>query len=328
MSKPYTHAENSVKQFGGKISDYLPIHEFMDSSKASMSDNRHLALTHNSWFIQTVMDRIFGQAIQNSDGRMIPVRDISEQHCFEDFGNNILPSAQDFLQFLTPQPWMSGEGGTPPSRQVVSPAASYRLAIDGNTERAHLVSIPASLYDREICFTGHEMRFFERPITQDFLNLNPCPKGERDTNMNQSAMLDYPREFTCTGCGVFVFEGALKEEIAKCSIEIYRYGKMDKSITLNLADFPSFDESKASSILLKTKHVEGNRRIPDNKLPDDAVFPLPHQQWFKIVPGEPFGVILRWPKSYPKQTRVAITVALSGEMKIPEYKERGERMAM
>ncbi len=115
MAKPYVHAQSSAEKFGGKPEDYIAIHDFMDSSKAAMPDNRHRALTHHTWFITVVLDRVFGPAIKNSDGKMIPTRDIGEQHVAEDYGDKFIPSAQDYLQFMEAKPWMSNAGGYPPS---------------------------------------------------------------------------------------------------------------------------------------------------------------------------------------------------------------------
>lgn len=58
MSKPYIHAQSSVRKFGGKIEDYEPIHAFMDCSKGAIADNRHRALTHNSWFLSNILERV------------------------------------------------------------------------------------------------------------------------------------------------------------------------------------------------------------------------------------------------------------------------------
>lgn len=90
MSKPWIHACSSARKFGGKPEDYLDIHQLMDSSKGAMPDNRHRALTHNSWFLSTILERIFGVNIKNSDNRDVSVRDIGEQHILEDFGNRYL----------------------------------------------------------------------------------------------------------------------------------------------------------------------------------------------------------------------------------------------
>lgn len=121
MSKPWIHAVSSAKIYGGKPEDYLAIHEFMDSSKATMSDNRHRALTHNTWFITTILHRIFGSTIKNSDGNAVPVRDIGEQHCLEDFGGRFVPTVQDYLGEMDSKPWMSNEPDFPPSSRRVAP---------------------------------------------------------------------------------------------------------------------------------------------------------------------------------------------------------------
>ena len=115
MSKPWIHAESSAKRFGGKPEDYLPIHNLMDSSKSTIADSRHRALTHNSWFVGFILEQIFGTVITNSDGRTISVRDIGEQHVLEDYGNRFIPSAQDFLQEIEFQEWMLSGKGCPPS---------------------------------------------------------------------------------------------------------------------------------------------------------------------------------------------------------------------
>ena len=53
--KPYIHAVSSAKKFGGVWNDYIEIHNFMDSSKGHIADNRHRALLHNSFTIQLVL---------------------------------------------------------------------------------------------------------------------------------------------------------------------------------------------------------------------------------------------------------------------------------
>jgi len=111
MSKPIIHAKSSVRKWGGIVEDYLPIHNFMDSSKSTFSDNRHRALTHNSWFIgpDGPLERAFGAEIINNDGRAIPTRDIGEQHVAEDFGGYI-PTVQDYLGNMAYCDWMGANG--------------------------------------------------------------------------------------------------------------------------------------------------------------------------------------------------------------------------
>lgn len=122
MAKPWIHALSSARKFGGKPEDYIDIHNLMDSSKSSMGDNRHRALTHNTWFISAhgPLERIFGITIKNSDGKDVSVRDIGEQHILEDFGNKFIPTAQDYLQEIEIKSWMNnGKEGVPPSFQKI-----------------------------------------------------------------------------------------------------------------------------------------------------------------------------------------------------------------
>lgn len=115
MAKPWIHAESSAKKFGGKPEDYIEIHNLMDSSKGTIADSRHRALTHNAWFLSTILERIFGVTITNSEGHKVSVRDVGEQHILEDFGLRFIPSAQDYLQEIEMKEWMVSGKGAPPS---------------------------------------------------------------------------------------------------------------------------------------------------------------------------------------------------------------------
>lgn len=116
VAKPFIHAKNSARKFGGKPEDYLPIHDLLDSSKGAIADNRHRTLTHNSWFLSVVLEKVFGHTIKNSDGREVSVREIGEQHVLEDYGMKFIPTAQDFLENMSWESWMdNGRGGYPPS---------------------------------------------------------------------------------------------------------------------------------------------------------------------------------------------------------------------
>src|SRR5438477_9107683 len=103
MAHPLKHSESSAKKFGGKPEDYLPIHDWFDESKAFLGDFRHRALRHHAEGI-FLCERIFGHTITNSDGRVIPVRWIGEQHVKEDLGR--IPTASDWLRCIRPEPWM------------------------------------------------------------------------------------------------------------------------------------------------------------------------------------------------------------------------------
>lgn len=120
MSKPYIHAKSSAKKYGGQPEDYLEIHSFMDISKGALPDNRHRALTHNSWFIMHILTRVFGETFKNSDGKTISTRDIAEQHVLEDFNGKFIPTVQDYFQEMEFKPWMQNGQGYPPSAQKIA----------------------------------------------------------------------------------------------------------------------------------------------------------------------------------------------------------------
>lgn len=103
--KPYIHAQNSVRAFGGSVTDYLPIHDFLDSSKAHVPDMRHRAILHSSFGIY-IAEQVFGHAVTNSEGRVVQVRDIAEKHIIEDMGR--IPTVQDYLVGMPFYDWLGG----------------------------------------------------------------------------------------------------------------------------------------------------------------------------------------------------------------------------
>jgi len=83
MANPYHHALSSVKKWGGKPEDYLPIHNWFDETKAHFADFRHRAMRHHSEGI-FLMEKIFGPTLQLSNEMVIPTRWVGEQHVKED----------------------------------------------------------------------------------------------------------------------------------------------------------------------------------------------------------------------------------------------------
>ena len=115
MSKPWIHAVSSARRFGGQPEDYIEIHNLLDSSKGTIADSRHRALTHTAWFLSTILERVFGVVVTNSEGKKVSVRDVGEQHVLEDFRGRYIPSAQDYLQEIEVKEWMVSGKGHPPS---------------------------------------------------------------------------------------------------------------------------------------------------------------------------------------------------------------------
>jgi hypothetical protein len=103
------HAVSAARKWGGTPELYLPIEEFLDSSKMVIGDVRHRALYHNTtgvWLCQ----RIFGVTLavprEHGPDKQIPVRLIAERHILEDLG--FLPSPKDYIDDMPLKKWMSG----------------------------------------------------------------------------------------------------------------------------------------------------------------------------------------------------------------------------
>jgi hypothetical protein len=106
MANPYIHSLSSTKRFGGQASDYLSLHEFLDSPKTTMNNNTSRFLTHNTWFAYTVIPKVFGYNIINSDGKSVDTVDIAMLHIAEDYMMKFIPTPQDFLKHMALQAWM------------------------------------------------------------------------------------------------------------------------------------------------------------------------------------------------------------------------------
>jgi hypothetical protein len=104
---PMYHSKSSVKRWKGSVEDYLPIHELLDSPKTCMNNNTGRMMTHNTWFAYTIIPKIFGYNIINSDGKSVDTVDIAMLHISEDYNHKFLPTPQDFLKHMTVQPWMN-----------------------------------------------------------------------------------------------------------------------------------------------------------------------------------------------------------------------------
>lgn len=115
--KPLNHAKISVKKFGGKIEDYIDIHNWFDSTKQHIADAKHRMVLHNSFGI-FLCEQVFGEIIStkngfkkmpyitNSDNKQISVRDIAEQHVIDDLGH--IPSLEKCMEGLPMHDWAAG----------------------------------------------------------------------------------------------------------------------------------------------------------------------------------------------------------------------------
>jgi hypothetical protein len=101
--KPHIHSRSSVKKWGGKVEDYQPIHDFIDSPKSAHASVRHRAILHNSFGCYLV-EKVFGVTFINSEGKEVSTRDVAENHIQEDLGR--VPSLDEWLKEMNIKEWM------------------------------------------------------------------------------------------------------------------------------------------------------------------------------------------------------------------------------
>ena len=101
MASAEDHAKSSVDTFGGKWQDYIAIHDFFDVTRDMLTpywasdivDFRHRALRHHDVGID-IIEQMLNYEILNSDRVSVAVKDISEQHMYEDF--DCIPKFDDW----------------------------------------------------------------------------------------------------------------------------------------------------------------------------------------------------------------------------------------
>lgn len=95
MAKPLFHAINSASKFGGRAEDYQNIHCKLDESKSAYPKMSHRIVLHSSYGIEFCR-KLFGETLINSDGAVVSVSDVVEQHITEDMG--FIPSLEDWFK--------------------------------------------------------------------------------------------------------------------------------------------------------------------------------------------------------------------------------------
>jgi hypothetical protein len=103
--KPYIHAKNSANKYGGVWEDYIKIHNFFDETKEHVPEMVHRIFLHNSFGIG-LCEKLFGTTITNSEGRVIAVKSIAEDHVLEDIG--WIPTLHECAEHIERTDWMYG----------------------------------------------------------------------------------------------------------------------------------------------------------------------------------------------------------------------------
>ena len=96
MAHPLLHAKSSVKKFGGKVEDYIHIHNWFDETKSWIAHSYHRAFRHHSEGIFEC-EKVFGESFINSDDKVVYTRYVGEQHVKEDC-NGRIPSAKEWIE--------------------------------------------------------------------------------------------------------------------------------------------------------------------------------------------------------------------------------------
>lgn len=98
MAHPLQHSKSSVNKWGGRIEDYIDIHNWFDETKSWVGSSYHRMFRHHSEGIFEC-EKKFGMSFVNSDGKTVYTRYVGEQHVKEDCYNYI-PSAREWIQAL------------------------------------------------------------------------------------------------------------------------------------------------------------------------------------------------------------------------------------
>lgn len=106
MGDVLQHSKSSAKKFGGKPSDYIKVHKFLDKSKLYIGDWRHRALLHTTFGVD-LCEQFFGDTFKReSDGVEVCTRTVASEHIVEDLGAILTPA--EFLKEMPIKRWMNG----------------------------------------------------------------------------------------------------------------------------------------------------------------------------------------------------------------------------
>lgn len=97
--KPLQHAQISQKTYGGDWTDYIEVHNFLDSSKSACAHFKHRFLLHHTEGIE-LGERIFGETLSNSENGIVETRRLLTEHLIEDVGRIV--SIEDWARDLLP----------------------------------------------------------------------------------------------------------------------------------------------------------------------------------------------------------------------------------
>ena len=201
--------------------------------------------------------------------------------------------------------------GAPPGTGIPGP---YPLALNSPLDRAYLRPLQEPLYDAELMdwtTPTTSITYYQRPVSQTTAVLG-IQKTQAETNLNQSSMLDYPREFSILGMNIaidptiglaaisalyrrsyyqFIFSGT--RQYLQCPFDRMPAGQgLEGVVSMNIAASSS-QAGFMSEFKNGIGHVANYYRF---NLGRSAL---------KIKPGEAFNAKLSWPVAIPVGTYYA-----------------------
>ncbi len=94
------HCAVSQRNWGGCVTDYYAIHDFIDSTKVLCSDARHRVL-HTLWGVKCLVVPLFGATLTNADEHRVDVKDLCERdHLLVDYQKRFIPTLNDFVSAM------------------------------------------------------------------------------------------------------------------------------------------------------------------------------------------------------------------------------------
>lgn len=196
--------------------------------------------------------------------------------------------------------------GALPGTGVPNP---YPLALNSPLDRAFLRPLQEPLYDAELMdwtTPTTQIAWYQRSINNTTASLG-IQKTAAETNINQSSMLDYPREFSILGMNIavdpiiglagisalyrrayyqFIFSGT--RQYLQCPFDRMPQGQgLEGVVSSNVAASSSANSGFMSEFKNGIGHVANYYRF---NLGRSAL---------KIKPGEAFNAKLTWPVAIP-----------------------------
>lgn len=170
------------------------------------------------------------------------------------------------------------------------------------------------------------MGFFEKRQGDRF-NASVA-KDLRHTNLNQSHMLDYPREVVVREVGVFIDDAMIGDERdetldASCELVLRPsswWGDPVRRIEFALGDFPNnCRDTGVHEILTRRAAWRDCYPLEDNRMPPTLMLQIPEAECVRIKPGDLFYFNIRFNKSRERVTQKRrIMVALGGQIFLPK----------